>query len=311
MKAILLGIAASFFFAFTFVLNRAMDLSGGSWLWSSSLRYFFMVPLLLGLVWYRGNLRALFVEMKQRPWAWVWWSFVGFGLFYAPITFAAAYSPGWLTAGTWQITIVAGSLLVPFFQDADGRRQKIPLHGLWMSGLILLGVAVMQLQHAEGLSVAQLMFGVIPVLIAAFAYPLGNRKMMALCQGRLDAFQRTLGMTIASLPLWVIIAAIGWNEAGLPSSGQLVQTLLVAITSGVVATLLFFSATDMAKGNAQQLAAIEATQAGEVIFAVVLEMLILQAPLPSVWSNVGMALVMVGMVLHSILGQRKPLGKSP
>lgn len=180
-----------------------------------------------------------------------------------------------------------------------------------MSGLILLGVAVMQLQHAEGLSVAQLMFGVIPVLIAAFAYPLGNRKMMALCQGRLDAFQRTLGMTIASLPLWVIIAAIGWNEAGLPSSGQLVQTLLVAITSGVVATLLFFSATDMAKGNAQQLAAIEATQAGEVIFAVVLEMLILQAPLPSVWSNVGMALVMVGMVLHSILGQRKPLGKSP
>ena len=31
MKAIVIGILASFFFAFTFVLNRAMDLGGRSW----------------------------------------------------------------------------------------------------------------------------------------------------------------------------------------------------------------------------------------------------------------------------------------
>lgn len=306
MKAILLGIAASFFFAFTFVLNRAMDLSGGNWLWSSSLRYFFMVPFLFGLVWYRGNLRVLFMEMRQKPFAWLGWSCVGFGLFYAPITFAAAYSPGWLTAGTWQITIVAGTLLVPLFSDDSGARQKIPLRGLWMSGLILIGVAVMQLQEANGLTSAELLFGVVPVLIAAFAYPLGNRKMMEVCEGRLDAFQRTLGMTLASLPVWVVLAATGLADAGLPSRGQVLQTLLVAITSGVVATLLFFSATDLAKGDTQKLAAIEATQAGEVIFAVGLEMLILHAPLPSIWSNIGMLLVMIGMVLHSILGQRKP-----
>ncbi|ABS22278.1 hypothetical protein Bcer98_2005 [Bacillus cytotoxicus NVH 391-98] len=35
-----------FFFAFTFILNPAMDLQGGSWIWSASLRYYFMVPLL-------------------------------------------------------------------------------------------------------------------------------------------------------------------------------------------------------------------------------------------------------------------------
>ncbi len=59
MKAIILGIVASIFFAFTFVLNRAMDLQGGSWIWSASFRCFFMVPLLLIIVMYRGNLRQL------------------------------------------------------------------------------------------------------------------------------------------------------------------------------------------------------------------------------------------------------------
>ncbi len=39
MKAIVIGILASLFFAVTFILNRAMELSGGSWMWSSSLRF--------------------------------------------------------------------------------------------------------------------------------------------------------------------------------------------------------------------------------------------------------------------------------
>lgn len=115
MKAILTGILASMFFAVTFILNRSMELSGGSWLWSTSLRFFFMVPLLLLIVWWRGNLRQLFVEMKANPLEWGVWSFVGFVLFYAPFTFAAASGPGWLVAGTWQLTIIAGILLTPFF----------------------------------------------------------------------------------------------------------------------------------------------------------------------------------------------------
>ena len=67
MKAIAVGILASFFFAFTFVLNRAMDLEGGSWIWSASLRYYFMVPMLLLIVLYRGNLKQLFQYMKNNP----------------------------------------------------------------------------------------------------------------------------------------------------------------------------------------------------------------------------------------------------
>ena len=71
MKAIVIGILASFFFAFTFVLNRAMDLEGGSWIWSASLRYYFMVPMLLLIVMYRGNLKATLQYMKNNPKEWL------------------------------------------------------------------------------------------------------------------------------------------------------------------------------------------------------------------------------------------------
>ncbi len=293
MRAIVLGVFASFFFAFTFVLNRAMDLAGGSWIWSSSLRYLFMVPFLLAIVAWRGNLAPLLQEMRARPWAWIGWSFVGFGLFYAPLTFAAAYGPGWLIASTWQITIIAGSLLVPFFG------QKIPFKGLLMSLLILAGVGLMQLQEAEALTAREVVLGIVPVVVAAFAYPLGNRRMMDVTQGRMDAYQRVLGMTLASLPLWLLLSAYGLVTVGMPTSGQMLQSLVVAVTSGLIATVLFFSATDLAKGSAHQLAAVEATQAGEVVFAVLLEMVLLSAPLPAMWSIMGMLLVIVGMVLHS------------
>lgn len=65
MKAIMIGILSAFFFAFTFVLNAAMEMNGGSWYWSASLRYFFMIPLLLIIVLYRKSLRALMIEMKK------------------------------------------------------------------------------------------------------------------------------------------------------------------------------------------------------------------------------------------------------
>lgn len=81
MKAIVIGILASLFFAVTFILNRAMELSGGSWLWSSSLRFIFMVPFLCLIVIMRGTFTPLLLEMRKKPFYWIKWSFVGFVLF--------------------------------------------------------------------------------------------------------------------------------------------------------------------------------------------------------------------------------------
>ncbi|WP_100372363.1 DMT family transporter [Bacillus sp. FJAT-45037] len=307
MKEIAIGIVASMFFAVTFILNRSMDLAGGSWYWSSSLRFLFMFPFLLLIVVSRNTLLQVLREIRHQPLAWMMWSFVGFVLFYAPLTFAAAYGPGWLIAGTWQLTIVAGVLLTPLFykkvQQGDQSilvRQKIPLGALLISMLIFLGVVLIQWQHASQLSIGVILLGVVPVAIAAFAYPLGNRKMMELCGGRLDTFGRVFGMTLASLPFWVIIGIFGYVNVGPPSPNELLQTFTVAICSGVIATTLFFIATDRAKDHQGSLAAVEATQSTQVLFVMAGEVLLLSTPLPSGIAVTGLGMIVGGMLLYSL-----------
>lgn len=308
LKAMMLGILSSFFFAVTFVLNRLMSTSGGSWVWSASLRYLFMIPLLLLIVILRRNFRAVLKEMRRHPWQWMWWSFVGFGLFYVPLCFAASFSPAWLVAGTWQFTIIAGSLVVPLFYETGKNesrvRKRIPFRSMGMSVFILIGIVMLEFSQASAVSVKNLMFGMIPIVIATFAYPLGNRKMMEICAGRLDAYQRTLGMTLASLPLWIVMAFYQLGTHGLPTISQTLQSLIVAVSSGVVATVLFFSATDLARGNIHQLATVEATQSGEVVFTLVGEMLLIPATTVTRFGYLGLAFVVVGMILHSLLSSR-------
>lgn len=313
MKAILIGIVSSLFFAVTFILNRSMELSGGSWLWSSSLRYFFMVPFLIGIVLIRGNMKELLHELKTNPVTWILWSTIGFGLFYAPLTFAAASGPGWLVAGTWQFVIIAGLLVVPFFyktvETKNGMqrvREKIPVKGLIFSSLIFIGIILIQLQAAdEGIGMEMFLVGILPVVVAAFAYPLGNRKMMQHCKNNFDTFQRVLGMTLASTPFWLIIAGIGGATVGLPSKDQVIQSFIVGISSGIIATVLFFFATELVKHDQSKLAAVEATQATQIIFVIFGEVLLLSAPMPTMYSFVGLLMIVGGMVLHSLFSNRK------
>lgn len=302
MKEIAIGLLASVFFAVTFVLNRSMELSGGSWMWSASLRFFFMLPFFVVIVAMRGTLRPLLREMKQHPAAWIVWSFFGFVLFYAPLTYAAASGPGWLVGGTWQLTIVAGVLLTPLFREqkkGQAVRQKIPLGALAISCVILAGIFLLQLEKSDGLNISGFLTGVLPVLIAAFAYPLGNRKMMELCGGRVDTFSRILGMILASLPFWLLLSAFGWGIDGAPSSSQLLQTFIVGLSSGVIATTLFFIATDRSRNHPGRLASVEATQSAQVLFTLIGEVLLFGASLPGPSASSGIFLIIVGMILHS------------
>ncbi|QDQ00366.1 multidrug resistance efflux transporter family protein [Lysinibacillus fusiformis] len=317
MKEIALGILASLFFAVTFIFNHAMEMQGGSWLWSASLRYFFMLPFLLAIVFYRKGYTQLSGEMKAQPVSWLLWSFVGFVLFYAPLTFAAAFGPGWLVSGTWQFTIVAGVLLAPLFVSviADKTvRQKIPLVSLLISCVILVGILLIQVPQAQSAPLKSLMLGILPVVIAAFAYPLGNRKMMEVCGGRIDTFQRVLGMTIASMPAWIVMAIYAMATVGLPSITQVLQCLLVGISSGVIATILFFIATDRVRHHQGKLAAVEATQSTEIIFVIIGEVVLLGIAFPDPIALAGLGVIIVGMLLHSyytmLLGKRNSTEQS-
>lgn len=317
LREIGIGILSSMFFAVTFILNRSMELDGGSWLWSASLRFFFMLPFLFVIVYARKGLKPMTEAIKKQPLPLFVWSVVGFVLFYAPLTYAAAFSPGWLVAGTWQLTILAGVLVTPLFfitvQSSKGTRlvrKRIPVTSLGITSIILIGVLLIQIPQAQTVSLKTLSLGIGPIIIAAFAYPLGNRKMMEVLDGQLDTFQRILAMTLLSFPIWILIASIALITVGPPSISQLIQTFIVGVSSGVIATTLFFMATDRARHDQGKLAAVEATQSTQLIFVMFGEMLILHIQPPTVIAIIGIIIIMLGMSLHSVhtaMSQKKLL----
>ena len=307
-KAFILGIAASFFFAFTFILNQQMNVTGGSWFWSSSLRYIFMLPILFIIMIIKNQLLGVLNDIIKKPIHWITWSTIGFGLFYAPLSFASAYGTSWLVAGTWQITIIAGALMSPlFFKSINTKngiikiRNKLPKKSLLMSSIILLGIFLMQFEEGKSISGLKTLVGIIPVILAAFSYPQGNRKKMEACENKLNTFQRVFGMTLCSMPFWIIVSIFGVLTVGLPSKGQVLQSLIVALFSGIIATILFFKATDMVSHDIHKLAVIESTQSGEVIFTLLGGVFIFQDKIPTLIGLIGIIIVIIGMILNSLI----------
>jgi drug/metabolite transporter (DMT)-like permease len=299
-----LGILGALFFSLSFVINRMLAVGGGAWEWSASLRFLYSLPIFTAIVAIRSGLHAVLQALRSDPAPWMLWSTVGFGVFYAPMCLAAITAPGWVVAATWQITIVCGMLLAPFLYD--DQRRKIPVNGLLLSTVILAGVALTQLGRHSQLSWG-MGGGIAAVLIAAVAYPIGNRKTMNLAGERLDTFQRLLAMSLASLPFWLLIAAIGAIRTGFPPASQLAGTAIIALCSGVIATALFFSATHRVRHHPLHLAAIEATQAGEVVFVAVAEPLLLTSAPPGWISWTGIIIITAGVLGYALTGRRETL----
>jgi hypothetical protein len=270
-----------------------MQLGGGAWEWTASLRYLMLAPLLAAIVGARRGLAPVLAALRAQPTRWLLWSTIGFGLFYAPMAFATSAGPAWLLAGTWQVTILAGVLLAPVLYDDE--RAVIPRGAVGGALVVLAGVALMQAEHVRGVGAGVLLVGVLPVVVAAFAYPAGNRKTMELAGGQLDTWQRILAMVVASLPFWVALSAAGLVHAGAPAGAQLGRSAVVAVLSGLLATALFFAATARVRHHPARLAAVEATQSGEVVFAAGLEAVLLGAGLPSPLAWIGIALIVAGI----------------
>lgn len=78
----------------------------------------------------------------------------------------------------------------------------------------------------------------------------------------------------------------------------------MAVLSGLVATTLFLMARHRAK-TSSELAAVDATQASEVIFALLAELLFLGAAFPNMQALLGMGLVFVGLFLYIFFQERR------
>ena len=236
-RALAYGLLASLFFAFTFIFNRSMNLDGGYWLWSAALRFIFMLPIMGVIVWKQKGIKAVLEDVKREPVSWVLWSTVGFGFFYMPLSMASVYGESWFVAATWQITIVAGALLTPLFG------KRIPIKNLICSAIILGGIFLLQVSHFKNIHTEGLVTALLLIIVAGFSYPLGNRKMLQYCPAELSTTQRVFGMNLCSMPFWLICSVYALGTHGLPSGGQIFQSVIVAVFSGVIATILFFEAT--------------------------------------------------------------------
>ncbi len=306
------GILAAFFFSSTFVLNRAMSLEGGHWVWSASLRFLWMTVFLVAgpLVIRRGKLLGSTLLLLRRHWLfWLVAGTVGFGVFYAGVTFSASYAPSWVVATTWQFTILAS----PIVLLAYGRR--VPWRGVAFTSLIFAGILLVNVEQLRTTSLRDMILGGVPVLIAAFAYPAGLQLVWEAHAGghtRIphiidpvldDSFARVLLLTLGSLPFWITLIFV--NQPPPPTTGQWLTTAVVAISSGVIATSIFVYARHRAS-TPYELAAVDATQSGEVIFSLLGEVILLGGLLPGPLGWAGIALTMVGLVLYMFMhGQRR------
>lgn len=307
LRFILLGLAAAAFFSTTFILNRAMSLSGGHWVWSASLRYAYMALFLIFWVLLRTGPRRLLEILqlfRRHVLFWVIAGTIGFGVFYSMLCYAADHAPAWILAATWQSTILATPVVLFFF----GRR--VPPHGVLFALLIFAGIVLVNSEQAEGqIELENILMGVLPVLAAAFAYPIGNQMLNTARHGGQgpippilspvlhDASSCVLLMTLGSVPFWFLLIAA--SSPPPPTPDQWVHTALVALFSGVIATSIFYKARN-ATTSPIVLAAVDATQAGEVGFSLLGEILLLGGAPPNLLGSLGLILMVAGLVSYSL-----------
>ncbi len=304
LKLIGIGVLSGLFFSTTFVLNRLMSLEGGHWVWTASLRYLFM--LLFLLIWFLVTRNSrLFKDLMMLFFRhWGFWSVsgtIGFGFFYALISYSASFSQAWVIAATWQVTIIATPLVL------IGFRKKVPQSAFVFSLLIFFGVVLVNVSQANSVPAKEILMGSIPVLIAAFCYPIGNQLVWEVQNSKhsflpkIDnhalnhPFAKVLLLTMGSIPFWLIL--ILFFQPSPPAASQVMQTAMVALFSGIIATSLFLYARQISTSS-YELSAVDATQSSEVIFALAGEVLFLNAAMPNAVGIAGIFITIAGLCLY-------------
>lgn len=312
IKSVLLGILAALFFSLTFLLNEINLHAAGDWVWVSTLRYLWMLPMIATLAYVpqvKANFRKVWLAIKDAPFYWLLWSNVCFVLFYVPLTWAAQFLPGWLVSSLWQLTIIFGVLTTPLMKVTDSsgvsHRLQIPRNKLKWMVIIIIGIAMTTIQTTgfAGFN-HKFWFAVVAILIAAICYPLGNRQI-GVRYADFNGLEKVFGMLIATYPTFILLAIIGYLRSGLPNHTTLLSTFTVALSSGVIATVLFFQATAMAARNMEVLATVEATQSFEVIFTVLLGVLFLNHALPTHIQLLGLLVMILGIVEINLTRKRR------
>jgi drug/metabolite transporter (DMT)-like permease len=307
LKAIMLGLVSTLFMTVGLFINSLLAFRGSHWAWTASLRFLLLIPVLMLILWFKKGLAKTFSVLFKMPLTFMLWGGLGFGGYYALLSFAVRFAPGWLVTAAFMTTVLAGLLLSPLlYRD---HRAIIPKKGLLLGSLSVISLFVMQLDRLKQLSDNHSCWIAIGLaIIAAFLWPLGNRKVLLDLEEKsisLDPMQRVLAMAIGSVPVLLALAAFGYHEAGMPDKIQLMSSLTAVVFSGVLGFNLYFKATHMVKSDKNALAAVEGTQASSVLFTLIGEVLFKGSALPDAYGRLGILILISGMAGQMILATRK------
>jgi drug/metabolite transporter (DMT)-like permease len=302
-KLIALGVLAGLLFSTTFVVNRFLGLQGGHWYWTAALRYFWV--LLVLLVWSarKGRLQEISLTFASHPLFWIGSGTLAVGVFYSGLCFSATYLPAWVTATTWQLTILA----TPWVLRSSGK--PVPARSIALGGLVFFGIVLVNLDQLMRDSTFQMLAGSLPIVVSSIAYPWGNQLVWEAARpsdihpesdsgsGLRLVTNRILLMILGSIPFWIVLGLLVRPDP--PTSSQLISTSIVALFSGILATGVFYFARQKCQ-TPHQLAAVDTTQASEILFAMAGEAIFLSAPLPTPLAGIGLAVVILGQLLFLV-----------
>jgi drug/metabolite transporter (DMT)-like permease len=300
-KAIVLGLFSSLFLSSGLIVNSLNAYHGGSWAWTASLRYLLLLPLLTAIVAMRGRLKQLITVFKQIPLTFLVWGNLGFGCYYALLSFAIKMAPGWLVTAGFMTTCLAGILIGPFIYKDN--RAIISRKAFLLSSLLVLSLITMQFDrfsHLEHIGFAGI--SILLSLIAAFLWPLGNRMLLLRLEEEklaLDPMQRILGMTVGSLPVLILLAVYGYLTSGGPSTLQIQSSLVAVLFSGIFGSILFFKATQMVGRNQIALLTVEATQVTGVLFTLFGEMIFKGTKWPGIYGDIGFFIMAMALGFYA------------
>lgn len=263
---------------------------------------------------------------------------IGLGT-YGLLAFAADYAQGWVIAATYLFTVVASLVVLSFFGQSFQKKVIVYSVIVFIGVVLANVGEGLRHSTSQGTDWhALLLFGALPAFVASFCFPLGNQLIWQAAQPKGNSTHPTHEiskgasnetrkvtselatskllqkvplvtspllsnplhkvwlMSLGSLPMWLLLGVMVQPPA--PSVSQMTISFLVALMAGVLGTTTFLHARSLAK-QPQQLAAVDATQGSEIIFALLGGMLLLHTPMPSGLSFVGIALVIIGLVLFA------------
>lgn len=311
LKTLSIGVGASILLSSTFLINRLMGTGGGNWMWMGSLRVV-AVFIILTVYWFATGVGvSVFTLLSRHRLLWLSAGTLTFGVSYAMVCFLAHLLPAWVVATGWQMNVLISPLVLRLF----GR--SVPRKGVALSAMIFLGIMLVQMGRATtNHPLASLIICILPFVVIAMTYMIGNQLLKECLQGRSvgpfrpiseplasSGFVQIYLMTTGAIPFWIVLLIVSACTGGplYPTPTEVLGATGIAVCSGILGMGFYYHARHRARVDAYQINGVDATIAVQVASTLAIELLFLGGSWPNTNGWIGLTLVAVGLILYPFL----------